>query len=164
MTLSEMLERNARTFPDKTALIERTPSLNLRVGISWKNFNERVNRLANGLMDRGVRKGDRVVIWMLNSLNWLEAYLGILRTGAWAVPLNHRFTSREFGYCMDIAEPRAMFLDKEFVAKVEAVGRLFCPVENIIVAGADIYRRMTGFEDMVFASSADRQWVLLHVR
>ena len=93
MNLSEMLARNARMFPAKTALIERTPSLGLRKTISWQELDERVSRIANGLRDKGIKKGDKVVIWMLNSLNWLEAYLGILRAGAWAVPLNHRFTS-----------------------------------------------------------------------
>jgi acyl-CoA synthetase (AMP-forming)/AMP-acid ligase II len=155
MNLSEMLERNSRMFPEKTALVERTPGIGLRKTISWKELNERVSRLANGLRDRGVKKGDRVIIWMLNSLNWLEAYLGILRAGAWAVPLNHRFTSGEFKYCMDVAEPSAMFLDEEFVEKVGAAGPLPCPPGHLIIIGDRTPRQgMTGYEDLISAASS----------
>ncbi len=154
MTISEMLKRNARTFPDKTALVERTPGVALRKEISWKDLNERVDRLANGLMDMGVRKDDRVVIWMLNSLNWLEAYLGILRIGAWAVPLNHRFTGGEFKHCIDVAEPKAMFLDREFVGKAETAGRLPCSTDNLIVVGNGMPHGMKSFEDVISAASS----------
>jgi len=66
-------------------------------------------------------KGDRVIHWMMNSINWLVAYFGIVRTGAWAVPLNFRFTGRDFKYCFEIAAPKAIILDEEFVERIEAV-------------------------------------------
>ncbi len=153
MNLVEMLERNAEELPDETALVERTPSLGLRKEVSWKGFNERVNKVANGLLDKGVRKGDRVALWMLNSLNWLEAYLGILKTGAWAVPLNHRFTVSEFKYCMDIAEPKAIFLGSEFVERAQAV-RLSCASDSLIVVGDGVPRGLKGFEDFLARSSS----------
>jgi len=154
MNLSDMLARNARMFADKTALIERTPSLGLRREISWRQLDERVNRIANGLQSKDIKKGDKVVIWMLNSLNWLEAYLGILRTGAWAVPLNHRFTSDEFKYCMEIAASGAMILGEEFIEKVLAAGRLTCPPDHLLVVGDEIPAQMTGFEELISISSA----------
>ena len=42
---------------------------------------------------------------MMNSIDWLVAYFGIVRTGAWVVPLNFRFTSADIKYCADVAEP-----------------------------------------------------------
>lgn len=154
MNLSDMLARNARMFATKTALIERTPSLGLRKTISWQELDERVSRIANGLRDKGIKKDDKVIIWMLNSLNWLEAYLGILRVGAWAVPLNHRFTSDEFKYCMEIATPGAMVLGEEFIEKVLAAGRLTCPPECLLIVGDETPAQMTDFEDLISASSA----------
>lgn len=94
MTIVEMLARNARRYPDSPAIIELQPSKNFRQEITWKGFDERANRLANALMKMGVKKGDRVVHLMMNSTSWLEAYFGILKTGAWAVPLNFRFIGR----------------------------------------------------------------------
>ena len=93
MTIVEMLARNARNYPDESALIELKPSQKMRRESSWRVFDERVNRVANALAARGVGKGDKVLHLMLNSINWLEAYFGIIRTGAWAVPLNFRFTT-----------------------------------------------------------------------
>jgi len=154
MTLSEMLARNARMYPEKTALIERTSGPGLRKEICWRSLDERVNRLGNGLLAKGVRKGDKVMIWMRNSLNWLEAYLGVLRIGAWAVPLNHRFTSREFSYCMEIAEPGAMIIDGAFLEKVQAAGELACPKDHLIVVGDETPPGMTGFEALLSASAA----------
>jgi acyl-CoA synthetase (AMP-forming)/AMP-acid ligase II len=86
MNISEMLARNARMYPNDIALIELKPSAGARKEITWKQFDERVNRLANALMERGTGKGDKVIHWMMNSISWLEAYFGIIRTGAWAGP------------------------------------------------------------------------------
>ena len=114
MNISEMLARNARMYPDEIALIELRPGKNVRKEISWKEFDERANRLANALIARGIKKGDKVIHWMMNSINWLEAYFGIIRTGAWVVPLNFRFTSNDFEYCAAIAEAKAIVLGEEF--------------------------------------------------
>ena len=154
MNISDMLARNARMYPAKTALIERTPSLGSRVTISWQELDERVSRIANGLRDKEIKKGDKVIIWMLNSLNWLEAYLGILRAGAWAVPLNHRFTSEEFKYCLEIATPGAMVLGEEFLERVLAAGPLTCPPDRLIIVGSETTAGMAGFEDLIADSSA----------
>ena len=155
MDISEMLARNARTFPDGIALVERIPSKHLRRQITWKQFNERVNRIANALIARGIRKGDKVIHWMMNSINWLEAYLGIVRTGAWAVPLNYRFTSQDFKYCVDIAEPKAMILDEQFIEKVEAVGEQSAPIKNYIVVGQDLPHAMESFEDVITTTPSE---------
>jgi hypothetical protein len=79
MTIAEMLARNARMYPDDCALIELKPSEKIRKEITWKEFDERVNRIANALIDRGASKGDKVIHLMMNSINWLETYFGIIR-------------------------------------------------------------------------------------
>jgi acyl-CoA synthetase (AMP-forming)/AMP-acid ligase II len=155
MNISEMLARNARTFPNNIALIERIPSKHLKRQISWKKFDERVNRIANALIARGIRKGDRVMHWMMNSINWLEAYLGIVRTGAWAAPLNYRFTSQDFKYCVDITEPKAMILDEQFIEKVEAVGDQYLPIRNYIAVSQKVPHGMENFEDVITESSSE---------
>jgi acyl-CoA synthetase (AMP-forming)/AMP-acid ligase II len=116
-----MLARNSRMYPDDTALIELKPSKGTRREITWKEFEERANRVANTLIERGTKKGDKVIHWMMNSISWLEAYFGIIRTGAWAVPLNFRFTSQDFKYCADIAEAKIMILGEEFTERVESI-------------------------------------------
>ncbi len=121
ITVPEMLARNARMYPDDCALIEVRPSKAYRREITWKAFDEQVNRLANALLDMGLEKGDRVIHWMTNSIDWLIVYFGILRTGAWAVPLNFRFTSDDFKYCVDISEAKMAIIGSEFLEKVDQV-------------------------------------------
>ena len=59
------------------------PEKNLRREITWNEFYQESNRMANALAKRGIKKGDRVVQLMMNSLEWLPIYFGILSTGAW---------------------------------------------------------------------------------
>ena len=96
--IGEMLARNARMYPDDVALIERIPAEKKRAAITWREFDERANRFANGLLSRGIKRGDKVIHLMNNSIDWLVVYFGIIRTGAWVVPLNFRFTSSDIEY------------------------------------------------------------------
>mgnify|MGYP002512964349 CR=1 FL=1 len=61
-------------------------------------------RFANLLIQRGVTKGDKVAILMMNGLEWLPIYFGILKTGALAVPLNFSYSADEIEYCVNLAE------------------------------------------------------------
>ena len=156
MNVSDMLKRNGRVFPQEIALIERDPDKNLRRHITWRQFDGRVDRIANSLIKRGVGKGDRVLQWMMNSINWLEAYLGILRAGALAVPLNHRFTVPDVKYCMDVVEPKAIIFDEQFADQIEAVVKQFNSVKsgNCIVVGEGVPSAMERFEDLIAQSSS----------
>ena len=99
MLISDLLKQNARLYPDEIALIELHPGKNLRKAVTWREFDEQANRLANALIERGIKKDDKVIHLMMNSIDWLVVYFGIIRTGAWAVPLNFRFTGTEIKYC-----------------------------------------------------------------
>ena len=153
MTISEMVVRNRRMYPNDTALIELRPSQGLRKEITWKEFDDRVNRVANALITRGVRKGDKVIHWMMNSINWLEAYFGVIRTGAWAVPLNFRFTGQDFKYCADIAEGKLMILSEQFIDRVKEVRSQLPTIKNYFVVGPSIPEGMEDFEQVVKNSS-----------
>jgi acyl-CoA synthetase (AMP-forming)/AMP-acid ligase II len=155
MTIIEMLTRNARNYPDEVALIELKPSQKLRREISWRVFDDRTNRIANALTARGVSKGDKVLHLMLNSINWLEAYFGILKTGAWAVPLNFRFTSSDIKYCGDIAEAKVMFLGPEFVERVEPIRSQLSTIKHYIFVGENTPPGMENFEDFVASASPE---------
>jgi acyl-CoA synthetase (AMP-forming)/AMP-acid ligase II len=121
MIIPEILARNARMYGEKVALIEREPAKNRRVTLTWKAFDDTANRVANALMAKGVQKGDKVIHLMMNCLEWLPAYFGILKAGAWAVPLNFRFTAQDIRYCAGIAEAKTMIFGEEFVERVDAV-------------------------------------------
>ncbi|MBI2853865.1 MAG: AMP-binding protein [Chloroflexi bacterium] len=154
MIVSDMLAQNARLYPEETALIELRPSKNFHNAITWREFDARANQAANALIEMGVRKGDKVMHWMTNSVEWLEAYFGILRTGAWAVPLNFRFTSQDLKYCADIAEARTLVLGEEFTERVSSI-RNELPIDRYIFVGEVPPKGMLSFGSIVEASSSE---------
>ena len=153
MTIADMLARNARMYPEDTALIELKPGMKLRKEIAWRQFDDRANRIANALIERGVTKGDKVIHLMLNSINWLEAYFGIVKTGAWAVPLNFRFTSRDINYCASIAEAKAMIFGEEFTDRVSTIRTQLTTIQDYILVGKGAPEGMEGFEEVIEKSS-----------
>ena len=141
MTIMQLLEDNARRFGRDIALVEINPEVpetrritwreydlvetdrapHYRREISWAVFNEKANRFANALASRGVRKGDKVAILLMNCLEWLPIYFGVLKIGALAVPLNFRYSSDEIKYCLDLAEADALVFGTEFIGRVEEI-------------------------------------------
>ena len=139
MPITDYLRRNAAQFGDEVALVEVNPQIQeerrvtwrdyrlvehtdptpYRREITWKVFDEKANRLANLLLERGVGKGDKVAVLLMNCLEWLPIYFGILKTGAVAVPLNFRYTADEIKYCLGIAEANVLLFGPEFVGRVE---------------------------------------------
>jgi len=121
MLITEILARNARMYGDEIALVERDPGANLRREMSWTTFDREANRFANALCSIGIEKGDRVVHLMMNCLEWLPTYFGILRTGAWAVPLNFRFEWETISACGQLAGPRVFLFGEEFVERIAEI-------------------------------------------
>ena len=135
MIITEILARNARMYGDEIALIEREPEKNKRRTITWKEFDDMANRVANALIARGIKKGDRVIHLMMNCIEWLPVYFGILRTGAWAVPLNFRFLAEDIRYCAEIAEAEAMVFGEEFIDRVNTVKNDLATITDYIFLG-----------------------------
>ncbi|MDD7390157.1 MAG: class I adenylate-forming enzyme family protein [Lachnospiraceae bacterium] len=141
MPVTDLLERNCKLYGDEVALVELNPlmpdtrrttwkeydlmqptsSEPYRREITWAVFDEKANRVANMLLERGVKRGDKVAILMFNCLEWLPIYFGILKTGAIAVPFNFRFSSDEIMYCADLAEVDVLLFGPEFIGRIEAI-------------------------------------------
>ena len=153
--IGEILARNARMYPNDVALIERIPAEKKRREITWKQFDERVNQFSNALSKKGVKKGDKVVHFMMNSIDWLVAYFGIVRTGAWVVPLNFRFTADDVKYCCDVAEPKVFVFDEEFTGRIDAIKDQLPTVTDYICFGTKIPLYAESLSGLIEASHAD---------
>ena len=141
MPITDFLERNAKIYPTDTALVEVNPenqpekhvtwreynlidtaeSEKYRREITWKEFDVKANKFANLLFTRGIKKGDKVAILLMNCLEWLPIYFGILKTGALAVPMNYRYSSDEIKYCLDLADVRMLVFGPEFTDRINAI-------------------------------------------
>ncbi len=135
MIITEILARNARMYGDEVALIEREPEKNKRIVITWQEFDDMANRVANALIGKGVKKGDKVIHLMMNCLEWLPTYFGILRTGAWAVPLNFRFAANDILKCAEIAEAKVIIFGEEFVDRIDAIKKDFVTITDYVFLG-----------------------------
>ncbi len=157
MTIVHLLERNAREFARDVALVELNPeqpetrratwhefelvestprARSYRREITWEVFNEKANRLANLLQQNGVGKGKKVAILLMNCIDWLPIYFGILKAGALAVPLNYRYSSDEIDYCLSLAQADVLIFGTEFVGRVEAVADKISRSCHLIYMGA----------------------------
>lgn len=152
MPITEILERNCKLYGDDVCLVEINPEREesrhvtwkeyeliepsqvpyYRREITWNVFNEKANRFANLLLSRGVKKGDKVAILLMNCLEWLPIYFGILKTGALAVPMNFRYTSDEIEYCMNLADAKALVFGPEFVGRMEEIADNVCTKNHLI--------------------------------
>jgi acyl-CoA synthetase (AMP-forming)/AMP-acid ligase II len=153
--IGEILARNARLYPNDVALIERVPGENRRSEITWKQFDEGVNRFANVLIKKGIKKGDKVIHLMMNSIDWLIAYFGIVRTGAWAVPLNFRFTGSDIQYCCDVAEPVCVIFGEEFIDRITGIRDNLGTVKYYIFVGKEIPSYAESFGRLLEKSSSN---------
>ena len=142
MVITEFLERNARLFGDDCALVEINPSeerdsastwreaslvsaarpdMPYRREMNWKEFDTTANRFANLILSRGVKRGTKVGILMMNCLEFLPIYFGILKAGCIVVPMNYRYASDEIEYCLDLADVEVFFFGPEFIERMDAI-------------------------------------------
>lgn len=141
MPITYLLEQNCRLHGDDICLVEINPEVQEKRRVTWKEyelmepnptthyrreitwnvFNEKANRFANLLLSRGVKKDDKVTILLMNCLEWLPIYFGILKTGAIAVPLNFRYAPEEIEYCVNLADVDILVFGPEFIGRVEEI-------------------------------------------
>ena len=172
MIITDFLERNARLYGGETCLVEINPSeerdkavtwwdFNLiesaspdapyRRELSWKDFDRRANRFANLLLSRGLKKGTKVAILMMNCLEWLPIYFGILKSGCVAVPMNFRYSSDEIKYCLELADVEVLIFGPEFISRMDVIADQIPQVKTMFFVGHDgpAYTedgiRLTGF-------------------
>ncbi len=157
MPITEILDRNVREFGDDVCLVEINPEIkdtrrvtwkeyeliepnpvtHYRREITWHVFDEKANRFANLLLERGIKKGDKVGILLMNCLEWLPIYFGILKTGALAVPLNFRYSSDEIEYCVNLADVDILVFGPEFIGRVEEIADTISKNRLLFYVGAN---------------------------
>jgi len=101
MKLGTALATNARRYPDKAAVICDGRRL------TFRQLDTRANQLGNALLARGISQGDRVIVYLANGIELVEAMAGILKIGAVIVPLSTRLTAAEVAHIASDCEPKA---------------------------------------------------------
>ncbi len=155
MPITEILARNAALYGNDVSLVEVNPEIRERHGttwreyelvetnpanryrreITWREFDDMANRFANLLMSRGLGRGNKIAILLMNCLEWLPIYFGVLKTGAVVVPMNYRYTADEIKYCLELSESDALVFGPEFIGRVEDICMDIPRVGTILYVG-----------------------------
>ncbi|MBP9989449.1 MAG: acyl--CoA ligase [Ruminococcus sp.] len=156
MVITELLERNARFYGSDSALVEinpteerdnavtwreaslienASPNAPYRRELTWKDFDRRANRFANLIMSRDIKRGTKIGILLLNCLEWLPLYFGILKAGCIAVPLNFRYSSDEIKYCLELADIEVLVFGETFISRMDAIKDEIPDVKTMLFVG-----------------------------
>lgn len=158
MVIMDFLERNARLYGAEEALVEINPSeerdravtwrdfsliegaksyVPYRREMSWKDFDRNANRIANLLLSREIKKGTKVGILMMNCIEWLPVYFGILKAGCIAVPMNFRYSTDEIKYCLELADVEVLIFGPEFIERMEPIKDKLSDIKFMFFVGGD---------------------------
>lgn len=157
MPITQILEKNARLYANDVCLVEISPELqekrevtwkefelietnpkeHYRKEITWKEFDDKANRFANYLIANDITKGKKVAILLMNCIEWLPIYFGILKTGALAVPLNYRYTAEEIRYCLSLSNADGLIFGNEFIGRVESIKQQIDHIHPLVYTGED---------------------------
>ncbi|MGD8612746.1 MAG: long-chain-fatty-acid--CoA ligase [Desulfobacterales bacterium] len=140
MGVGNILRRSAFNNANKTALVFENQRMN------YGELNQRVNCLANSLLQMGLLKGDRVAVLLHNCPEFFEIYFACARSGAIFVPINNLLRQGEFRQILEYIEPRFVFFDADFTDVIQAGSRgMGCIEFPIILHGEQAdYRQFDG--------------------
>ena len=148
--IGEMLEYAARTYPNSKAIVFEDSVW------TYQELNEAVNRLAEGLMDLGVHKGDRVMVQLANGPEIIMAHFAIIKAGAIAVPLNVMYVAHEVQYIGSDTAAGTIILGSNFLKQFEEIHPDLPAVQRIIAIGDNVPRSVHRFDGLTAGSTGKR--------
>lgn len=155
-TYNNILEKIVKTIPNKIAFIQGDRRE------TWKDFDAKTNRIANGLLSLGLKKGERVAISGFNSIEWMESYIGASKIGLVPVNLNPRFLEDEISYILDDSDSVVLFIEDRWIDTIEKIKDRLSDLKYIIVYNApgyskrEISKSMINYEDFIKEYSANK--------
>src|SRR5438552_5042959 len=150
LTPISFLERSARVFPDKTAVVDHESRF------TYREFLERARALAAGLQDSGINRGDRVAFLAFNGEPLLTAHFGVPMSGGVLVPMNTRLSRRDILYILNHTEASVLVGSPSLLANLGDV-RNECPELRVLDyadllaqgAGRDISGELEDENDLI---------------
>lgn len=147
--LGELLARWARKAPNREAVVFRDKRL------TFREFDVRVNRLANGLAGLGVQRGDRVGFIFTNCNEYVECALALAKLGAIGVPCNFRFGAKEHAYQLSQSEAKALIFGEQFNEVVREAKADLPELTHTICAGKSDLPGALHYEEIIDTNSPE---------
>ena len=145
MNIGHYLTLNAQRHPDKLALTydDRT--------YTYDAFNRTVNRIANGLRELGIQKGEKVALMMTNTDVFPVCYFALAKIGAVIVPVNFRLVAGEVNYILKQSDSVAVITDDTFDQIIQEAKKDLPAVRHVITAPAAKVDGHLSFDDVLSA-------------
>jgi fatty-acyl-CoA synthase len=143
MNWSLVADRNADLYPEKECLI------GLGKRVTWRQLKNRVDSLAQGLLELGLGRGDVIAILLNNYLEYIEMTFAINKIGAVWLPMNYRLHAEEMQYILDNADAKALITEPEFVPCIEPSKPKLPTLKHYILLGEEIRDGWLQYEGMV---------------
>ena len=131
ITIGDLLDRQARAFPDREAIVYRYPEIGLNLRLTYRQYQAEADRLAKGLLGLGIERGEHVAVWATNVPEWPLLEMALAKVGAVMVTVNTNYRSAELEYVLRQGDVSTLFLvpsyhDNSFVDAVySAVPELY---------------------------------------
>ena len=148
MNTAEFLSIATAICPDKPAIIFEDKKY------TFSQLNERVNRLANGLLKLGIKKGDRVAMLQVNCNQCVEAYFAVAKIGAIYLPLNFRAKGNEIAYILNSSEANTLFIGDRYISLIESIRPELKFLQHLITIESK-HDGMPYYEDIISSSPGD---------
>ena len=147
MDVKYLISRAARQYPDHIAVIDKDTRL------TFREINDRANRLANGLLDLGIKKGDRVGVLLQNCSAFIEIDFALAKSGIVRIPLNARLGAPDHLYTLNDSLSNVLIFGERFIETVQAmkselqtVNRYICVSEKPL---KDEDLKLLNYEDLI---------------
>lgn len=131
MIIGDIVAGNARLFPHKTGIVDE------HNGLTWKDVNQRVNRLANAILDLGLKKGDRVALICENCHQFAEFLFAVAKSGTIGICLNTRFTPTKLAYMINDCQPKLFFVQDKFLPIADQITNGIALKNDLLVIGQE---------------------------
>ena len=160
-TLGSIVDRVAVKHPGREAMVADQQR------VTYKTLLDKVNATANALLKMGVKKGDKVAIWMSNIPEWVYIHFACVKIGAPVIPLNTRYKVHELEYILKQSDSTTLFMMDHFL-KIDFIPMIYevCPelkeckpgelksgklplLKNVVIVGEQSYPGMLDYKDVL---------------
>lgn len=132
LKIGELIDKIAKEYADVEAAI--FPELRK----TYEEFNEDIDKLAAGMLDLGIQKGDRVAVWAQNRYEWMVAWFALPKIGAILIPLDHWYKANEAEYILSHSGAAAVICTSDYIEMIKEIRGDLPELEHIIIMDKDV--------------------------
>jgi len=149
LNLGQILRVHAKNHPNKVALKDWHGKVR-----TYPELESRTNRLAIGLLDMGLQKGDRVAVMLYNSVEFVEVDCATAKAGLVVVPINWRYVDKEVAYVVDNSDAKAMIAGEDFIDCIDRLRGGFDKIDpnRYVSVGSKRFDGYLDYENLITKS------------